>query len=332
MQIQLTNEARFGLFLTLFFGLGLSSANAQVNFAKVDSIAEHYSETYETTTELAQGLTATLHTDQEKARVLYMWIAHNVRYDCRKYHNRTADPRIVAYTKAELQEKIRAREAKLAEKTMKGKRGICGDYSRLYKAFCDAVGLEAVIIRGNARDFYKPYRNAHDNPHAWNAVKVEGQWQLLDATWGAGYTDAGVTKFSRNVSAGYFAVSPALFAQNHFPDDVQWQLLDQPLGKKDFPNQPMINFRQSKYGIKNFASQAVLSTRKKKEKKVWLEFEQVPKALMVTNRKGKPIKFQKAIEGDKIILSFPSGAARSIVVYGGKSLRSRMNWLARYEL
>ena len=117
---------------------------------------------------LAIALTRTLRGELEKARVLFTWIAQNVRYDCRKFHERR-DFVIEARDEEDFQAKLTLRRGAQAQKTMRRKRGICGDYSQLYKAMCDAVGLEAVIVVGDARDQHRPYRNKHDHPHAWRS-------------------------------------------------------------------------------------------------------------------------------------------------------------------
>lgn len=320
-------------FLTLFLVQAtLMPANlpAQEPFEKADSIAAHFGESCETISELASRLTESLETESEKARVFYMWITRNVRYDCRKYHRRTR-PRIEATSQEELEKKILEYRRAQALKTMKSKKGICEDYSYLFKALCEAAGLEAEVIVGDARDFHKPYRRSHDNPHAWNAVKTEGTWKLLDATWGAGYTDAGVKKFYRRSATGYFFTPPERFVQNHFPEEAKWQLLDHPLSKKDFANQPLIHYGQTEYAILDFSREVGNHRNQRRAKQVWLSFSQVPEAMVVTNRKHKPVKFQQEEIDGKVILTFPASVGHSIVVFGGKSLK-KQEWLAMYEL
>ncbi len=327
MKTSLKSTALFFLLLsTLFFS---STAHAQIDYTKADSIAANFSETTQTVAELAQKLSASLSSDHEKARVFYMWLAHNVRYDCRKFHNRKK-PNIKARSKAEYEKKRKALYDKQVLKTMKYKKGICGDYSRLYKALCDEVGLEAVYIGGYSRNFSKPYGKKQENSHAWNAVKIDGKWHLLDATWGAGYADAEVKKFTRRVSDGFFFVPPKWFAQTHFPKDEKWQLMDKTITMKDFPKQPMINFGQTQYPIINFAAQA--STGSNKNKEVWLQFEETPERIMVFSNKGKPVKFEKSEKDGKIVLSFPNSAPRSINISGSKGRRSKFQWLAKYQL
>ena len=307
-----------------FFSLPLL---AQYDFTKADSIAKNIISEEVELTELAQQLTQDLSTEAEKARALYMWVAGNVRYDCKKYHNRKT-PKFTARSEAELAEKVAAYYEKGIVKTLQRQRGVCEDYSRLYKAMSDAVGLETVLVEGNARDFHKPYKKALDNPHAWNATKIEGKWYLLDATWGAGYTNAEVTQFKKRLSPGYFMVDPVSFVQTHYPDESKWQLLDKPLSKKAFANQPMVNVADVKYQIEEASPQIEASQNGKRM--VRFKFKNPPKYLMVSNRRSKPIPFKKRIEGDYIVLEFSKSSAKKVVIWGGNS-KKRLNWMAMYK-
>lgn len=338
-QFLFSNSSIFFLFVFLLVNLQIQAREyAEVSFEKADSIAVNFTETYNSSEELAKKLTAELETRIEKARVFYMWIAHNVRYDCKKFQNlkiRKKQIQIKADTKEELLEKKKDFEEKQLQKTLKTKQGICEDYSRLYKAMADAVGLEAVVIIGDSRDFNQPYRSYHNNPHAWNAVKIDDKWHLLDATWAAGNTNPEVTKFYRKVRTGYFFTPPHLFAQNHFPDDEKWQLLETPLTREDFSTQTLINYASMKYHITDFAPSAIEDADKndRKRKKIWFQFEKAPKAIGVSTKKGKKIDFDK-IEGKdgKVILSIDAPFSRSVTIYGGDSYRGELEWLAIYEL
>jgi hypothetical protein len=304
-------------------------ASAQAIYAKADSIAAAFDEPYENVEDLALKLTQGLSSDAEKARVLFMWIAHHIRYDVGEIRSPSKPPQFQAQTKEALKAKIEAWQRESTEKTLKYRKGVCEHYSRLYKALCDAAGLEAVLIGGNARDFYRPGRNALGESHAWNAVKIDGEWRLLDATWGAGYVKDG-TKFYRSIAPGFFFTSPELFAQNHFPDDERWQLLQKPLSKKEFSDQPLINYGQTEYRILDFAPRVEISEGGNK-KEIWLVFETVPQELLVTNKRGKPLAFQRTDTDGKVVLSFSGSTSGGISIFGGRSLRSRLDWMAEYE-
>jgi hypothetical protein len=71
--------------------------------------------------------------------------------------------------------------------------------------------------------------------HAWNAVRIDGRWQLMDPTWGAGYLDNRM-RFVRFFQEHYFLTDPGAFVFDHFPEDPHWQLLERPLSAADYRN------------------------------------------------------------------------------------------------
>lgn len=284
---------------------------SQVDFSKADSIASHMETKFTSIEDLADSLTISLHTPIEQARVFYMWIAHNVRYDIKKFNSPDWS-------------------VKPAAKTMKSKRGICGDYSTLFKALCDYAKIECVIISGDGRDFNRPYRGRQNNPHAWNAIKIEGNWYLIDVTWGAGYVRDG-TKFVRQPAAGYFMTPPTWFALNHLPNEEKWQLIEAPISAKAFAEQPMINFNDPDYPLKNFSMEVLPAKSNPKKQEVWFEFENSPKAFAVANKNNKQIPCEVTERDGKIVLTFSKSPGKMVKIYAGKSYRSRMNWLAVYK-
>ena len=51
--------------------------------------------------------------------------------------------------------------------------GVCDSYARLYFLLCKAAGLDAYVIYGETKAGY----------HAWDAVKIDGEWYYADPTW-----------------------------------------------------------------------------------------------------------------------------------------------------
>ena len=319
------------LTLLLVFSIFHISAMAQNrSFQEVDRHAASITQKPSDVATLAQQLTEPFASDLEKSRAIFMWIALNVQYDCRKFHN-PQRPQIKATSKEELDRKVEEWQKDQVEKTAKSKKGVCEDYSQLFKAMCDAVGVEAVVIHGNARDFYRPHRSAHNNPHAWNAVKIDGQWHLLDATWAAGYTDPEVKKFSRKLASGFFMPPPAWFAQNHFPDDEKWQLLETPVDKAAFAQQPMINFGQDDFPILDFSENIAAVNGKGYDRELRIKLSKQPKFLALATQKGKAIKHTRISENGYEVFRFSSRGVRDLVLYGGNS-QKKMGWLGKYDL
>lgn len=58
-------------------------------------------------------------------------------------------------------------------------RAVCDGYARATKIIADMAGMECLYVSG---DCY----NAYPSGHAWNLVKVDGEWYQLDVTWNDG--------------------------------------------------------------------------------------------------------------------------------------------------
>lgn len=318
-------------FTFLFIGL-LSGhlLSAQQDFARADSMARNFKGKIDDPAVLARQLVQPFSTEAEKARVLFSWVALHIGYDVDKLRNPPAQPRFTGKTEAEMLENRRLWHEKALRKTLKGRKGLCQDYSELYQAMCLAVGLECEIVTGDARDFYKPYRAVHNNPHAWNAVKIDGSWQLVDATWGAGYVLN--SKFSRKFCPGFFASQPAWFAQTHLPDKAAWQLLDQPIDGKSFPDQPIVNFGQTDYPLLGFSPKMVHSVNGTGELR--FRFDLVPKAFLITGGKSnKSIPFEQTEEaGGWVVLRFSTKSLSDVTVFAGENPQREMAWLAKYDV
>ncbi len=58
--------------------------------------------------------------------------------------------------------------------------GVCGSYSKAFELVAKQANIKALVDTGNTKEngVVKP-----DGAHAWNVVKVDGKWYMLDATW-----------------------------------------------------------------------------------------------------------------------------------------------------
>lgn len=187
------------------------------NFKEVDARAMNAPESVETSTELlAAYLTEDARTDRQKARAIYRWIAENIEYD------------VKGLFKGD-------RVDSTAEGVLKSRSSLCGGYSNLYERLANLSGLEAVTISGYSKGYgYSPGMHfTEPADHAWNAVKIEGKWHLIDSTWGAGKVDKD-GKYNKEFDDYYFLTSPEKFIFDHLPEDPHWQLLDEPISKEEF--------------------------------------------------------------------------------------------------
>ena len=98
------------------------------------------------------------------------------------------------------------------------------------------MGMEAQIIAGTSRnDQSQIGKLPKDGDHAWNAVKINGKWKLLDVTWAAGIVDD-KKGFVKLFNDAYFFPAPEKFFLNHFPDDPKWLMADKTA--TEFADQP----------------------------------------------------------------------------------------------
>lgn len=145
--------------------------------------------------------------------------------------------------------------------------GVCEGYARLMVALGKAAGVEIAYVTGYIRDAHRRVAPADSEAtlrstlegysHAWNAVKLDGRWYLLDATWddptgngsGAASADLGDGAGGLKVDSTYLFTPPQLFAFDHFPEEAAWQLLAKPLSMGDFVRQPMLSPRIGGLGL-----------------------------------------------------------------------------------
>ncbi len=221
----------------LLFWCFILPVSAQ-DFAKVDTKVKSYPNSFSDIDKFAEKVSNDFSRDDEKARAIFTWIALNVRYDLAAYG---VNERPVAYsfkTEAEKLEKQRKFKEELAHKTLKTKKGVCQGYSTLFAQVADRVRLETVIIPGSSKSHIAHIgKQPGKSDHAWNAVKINGDWKLIDVTWAAGAATGNPPKFEFNFNDKYFFTDPDVFFLNHFPDDKRWLLTNKT--ESDFANLPL---------------------------------------------------------------------------------------------
>lgn len=193
----------------------LSGADGK-NYDKEDQIALSVPEKYTGTPQaLARYLKKQMRGDESRARLIYRWMAANLEYDVEDYYGgRSGD--------------------NSAEGVLKRRKAICAGFATLFTHLAKEMGLEVVTVVGGAKGYgYVP--GTKFGAHAWNAIKIGGEWKLLDVTWGTGPVSKG--KFERRFSEHFFLTPPERMIYTHLPDEVRWQLLAEPLSTEQFAAQ-----------------------------------------------------------------------------------------------
>ncbi|PIS27446.1 MAG: hypothetical protein COT43_10490 [Candidatus Marinimicrobia bacterium CG08_land_8_20_14_0_20_45_22] len=222
---------RFLITLGVVFGLAALCRAIQPGYSKIDRHAlSAPSSVTSSIQSLSNYLVQPARSDIEKARSIFRWMTVNIRYDTEGYfsghYGNTS-----------------------AEGTLKSRKSVCAGYGNLFESLAESAGLEVVVIPGYAKGTgYVPGQVIpSESNHDWNVVKIDGRWQLIDATWGAGHLEG--RTFIRAFDDHYFLTPPEEFVFDHFPEDSQWQLLDKPLSMSEFGVIPKVWSDFFRYGI-----------------------------------------------------------------------------------
>ncbi|MDR0425778.1 MAG: hypothetical protein LBH24_01250 [Clostridiales bacterium] len=111
--------------------------------------------------------------DAARARAIYDWIMWKVSYD-------NACVEIAAGDNA-VKEAVRYDafyiEGVFNEQGVSS--AVCDGISKAYSLLCNMAGLSCLRINGRVRQ-----QNGKLEGHAWNKVRVDGSWYIVDCTWG----------------------------------------------------------------------------------------------------------------------------------------------------
>jgi len=202
---------------TLVFFVAVSQLAISQDFSTIDAHSRKAPSSVSKSVEsLAEYLNEGTTTDLEKVRAYYVWLTFFIDYDTHTFFSSNPNPKVSA------------------EETLSRKRAICQGYAELFEALCKASKIESFVIAGYSKGYgYKPGKTLTEANHAWNSVKINNRWYLLDATWGAGSIND-KQRFTQHFEEKYFLTNPKNFIHDHMPVDPMWQLLYCPITIDDF--------------------------------------------------------------------------------------------------
>lgn len=173
---------------------------------------------------LAAYLNERADTDIEKARAIYIWLTDNVHYDDEGYntgnYSDTSPDGVLANRKS-----------------------VCDGYGSLFLALGLEMGLDVVKISGYAKGYgYRPGKRFNRTDHAWNAVRLNGEWRIFDATWGAinGRTVNGKLVSTQAYDEYWFDVDPYEAIFNHLPEDPSYSFVEPALSLREYEQFPYV--------------------------------------------------------------------------------------------
>ena len=197
----------------------------------------------------------------ESAYFVFRWISENIAYDCYSYvHGGIDYKEESSYTKG---------------------KAVCEAYSLIFKRMCEALGLETIKISGYSKGTsFVPGNLPTRTNHAWNAVKIDSVYYLVDSTWGSGSCDK--DKFTKKLKEFYFCTKPEAFVNSHLPADNKWQLTSKIITLKEFVETVKLNIGFYENGFETISpSLPILNVEEKS--KVTLTYDKSISNLTITN-------------------------------------------------
>jgi hypothetical protein len=183
---------------------------------------------------LAKYLAKPAKSDLEKARLIYSWIATHIRYDDEGFNS------------GEFKDES-------ADSVLTRRTAVCDGFSSLFQELGLLMGLEVEKISGYAKGYrYKSHDKFSDTDHAWNAVKIDDTWKLVDVTWGSSdseTTNKGLLKSTMRFDPYWFCVPPEAFIFSHLPENKDWQLINQTISLRQYEDLAFIDDSFFKMGF-----------------------------------------------------------------------------------
>lgn len=153
--------------------------------------------------------------ESKKVRSIFTWMARHISYDTE--------------AAASLEIPSQQPEDVIARRT-----AVCEGYARLFNTLCEKNNIESRMVVGFVKPRATDIIRAEIPNHAWNAVKVNGRWFLVDVGWASqALSQAPQTEKSYALNM-FYLVNPSRLIQTHFPEDPMWQLLPEPVCFDDF--------------------------------------------------------------------------------------------------
>lgn len=209
----------FKTIICAFFTMIFFTARSQ-GFASIDARARSISSPKgQNIRTLAADLSEGCTTEKEKVRAFFVWICENIKYDIKTFENKKD---------IEVEKRKALNEP---ENVLKNHKAVCEGYSNLFIALCNEANIKALKVAGLSKN---QAGRVSRGGHAWCIVRTEGQWSLVDPTWGAGDIDLDEGKYTKRFKEKYFFTAPETMILDHYPMDPLFQMLQNPWTLEEF--------------------------------------------------------------------------------------------------
>ena len=89
------------------------------------------------------------------------------------------------------------------------RKAVCAGYAKTTQYLLNRLGIECTYVSGTTND---------DGRHAWNLIKLEGEYYFMDTTWDDRSSTDASKSTSREITYNYFCITTAEMNLDHTPD------------------------------------------------------------------------------------------------------------------
>lgn len=202
--------------LVTFYGLAQK-------YQQIETKVKTYPNNIKNPEKLATLIKADFETDEDKAVAAYTWIGQHIVYDIKglRRGDYSKSVRFSGKTQEEINQKYEEYKAQKVLTTLQNRAGVCENYALLYKRVCNLTGLECEVVTGYCKNELSDLGKMPPVPsHAWNKVKINGEWKFVDATWGAGNVNPRKRQFEDKFVYDYCLIDNSKFSLNHIDQSL----------------------------------------------------------------------------------------------------------------
>ena len=132
--------------------------------------------------------------EYDRVKVIHDYLVNNVNYDLASIENGTINQG--------------NHPSHTAEGALCGNLAVCDGYAQAFELMCAEAGIYA----------YMMYGTAGGDSHAWNVVKINGEWYQVDCTWDDPIVNGVVVGDGSNITYMYFLLTDNEMYADHVLD------------------------------------------------------------------------------------------------------------------
>ncbi len=224
----------FTSILLFFLCITFQAQNFKVVDLKVNSYPKHYASAQSLAAQIEKDFT----TDSDKARAIFTWLSKNISYDIQRFYKGDTKVNFSYTDQADFQRKLAAVNEHSVNETLRTNKAVCEGYARTFKKVAELLDIPCLFVGGYSKASINDVDNIPpQEDHAWNAIKINNTWRLVDVTWAAGHSEN--KQWKPFFDDYFFFTDPNEFVLTHLPGDKEFLFTDKKIGLKGFYSTPI---------------------------------------------------------------------------------------------